>query len=82
MQPDSMYRLGFPVCHIGRDGRHWPMWPKSVIMWTGIAGDKGVGSLLMDHAMQEAPKVGFAVLIAILLNKNPASIGLVRKIWL
>lgn len=40
---------------------------------------KGVGSKLLEHAIKGAPKFGFTVLIAILLNKNPASIGLLKK---
>lgn len=40
---------------------------------------RGVGSVLLGHAMKEAPKFGFSVLVAILLNKNPASIGLLEK---
>jgi len=40
---------------------------------------KGVGSSLLGHAMNVAPSFGFSVLIAILLNKNPASIGLLLK---
>lgn len=40
---------------------------------------KGLGSLLLEHALNVAPGLGFSVLIAILLNKNPASIGLLHK---
>jgi phosphinothricin acetyltransferase len=40
---------------------------------------KGYGSALLDFAMQHAPEFGFSVLIAILLDKNPASIGLLEK---
>jgi len=40
---------------------------------------KGVGSVLLDYAMKAAPKFGFSVLVAILLNKNPASIALLEK---
>jgi len=40
---------------------------------------KGVGSILLDHALKVAPQYGFSVLVAILLNKNPASIGLLHK---
>jgi len=39
----------------------------------------GVGSSLMDHALELAPGFGFSVLIAILLNRNPASIALLLK---
>ncbi len=40
---------------------------------------KGVGSGLLDHALNVASEYGFSVLIAILLNRNPASIGLLLK---
>jgi phosphinothricin acetyltransferase len=40
---------------------------------------KGLGSSLLDHALHVAPDYGFSVLIAILLDKNPASIGLLQK---
>jgi phosphinothricin acetyltransferase len=40
---------------------------------------KGLGSILLDHALKVAPEYGFSVLVAILLNKNPASIGLLNK---
>jgi L-amino acid N-acyltransferase YncA len=40
---------------------------------------KGVGSSLLGQALNVAPSFGFSVLIAILLNKNPASIGLLLK---
>jgi L-amino acid N-acyltransferase YncA len=40
---------------------------------------KGVGSSLLGHALHVAPDYKFSVLIAILLNKNPASIGLLLK---
>lgn len=38
-----------------------------------------VGSNLLQHAIGIAPEYGFSVLIAILLNRNPASIGLLNK---
>ena len=44
----------------------------------GVRG-RGIGSSLLGHAIQIAPKYGFSVLIAILLNRNPASIGLLQK---
>lgn len=44
----------------------------------GVRG-RGIGSRLLDHAIQVAPDYGFSVLIAILLNRNPASIGLLQK---
>ena len=40
---------------------------------------KGIGSLLMDSALRIAADLGYSVLIAILLDKNPASIGLLKK---
>jgi L-amino acid N-acyltransferase YncA len=40
---------------------------------------KGVGSSLLDHAQKVASEYGVSVLIAILLNRNPASIGLLLK---
>jgi len=40
---------------------------------------KGIGSLLMRHALNLASDYGFSILIAILLNRNPASIGLLHK---
>lgn len=40
---------------------------------------KGVGSKLLGHALNVAPGYGFSVLIAILLNRNPASMGLLKK---
>ena len=40
---------------------------------------RGMGSRLLGHAIRVAPDFGFTVLIAILLDKNPASIGLLEK---
>lgn len=40
---------------------------------------KGIGRLLLTHAVDVAPRFGFSVLIAILLHKNRASIGLLEK---
>jgi phosphinothricin acetyltransferase len=40
---------------------------------------KGVGSKLLDHAIRVAPDFGYSVLIAILLNRNPASRALLGK---
>lgn len=40
---------------------------------------KGIGSSLLRHALQIAPDLGYSVLIAILLDRNPASIGLLQK---
>ena len=34
---------------------------------------------MLAHSIKVAPSFGFKVLIAILLNKNPASIGLLDK---
>lgn len=39
----------------------------------------GVGSSLLEHALNVAPGFGYSVLIAILLDKNPASIALLLK---
>jgi len=43
------------------------------------ARGRGVGSLLLQHAIEEAPRFGYSVLIAILLSKNNVSIGLLEK---
>ena len=40
---------------------------------------KGIGSSLLDHVIGVASGFGFSVLIAILLDKNPASIALLQK---
>ena len=40
---------------------------------------KGIGSMLLEHAITFAPSFGFSILIAILLNRNPASIALLEK---
>lgn len=40
---------------------------------------RGIGNKLLLHAIQKAPHFGFSALIAILLSKNPASIGLLKK---
>jgi len=40
---------------------------------------KGIGSSLMEYVLQVAPRYGVTVLIAILLNLNPASIALLVK---
>ena len=40
---------------------------------------KGVGSLLLRHALDIASDYGFSILIAILLHRNPSSIGLLHK---
>jgi len=40
---------------------------------------KGIGNSLLAHAINSSPDYGFSVLIAILLNKNPASIALLLK---
>jgi len=40
---------------------------------------KGLGISLLEHAVKVAPSFGFSVLIAILLDKNPASIGLLER---
>lgn len=40
---------------------------------------RGIGDLLLEHVLETAPGYGFEVLIAILLDKNPASISLLEK---
>lgn len=40
---------------------------------------KGIGSMLLDYSINIAPDYLYAVLIAILLDKNPASIALLQK---
>jgi L-amino acid N-acyltransferase YncA len=40
---------------------------------------KGIGNKLLDHAVRVASDYGFSVLIAILLSRNQASIGLLKK---
>ena len=40
---------------------------------------KGIGSMLLEHSISVAPSLGYSVLIAIILNKNPASIALLEK---
>ena len=40
---------------------------------------QGVGTALIEHALAEAPRLGFRSLFAILLDKNPRSIGLLQK---
>lgn len=40
---------------------------------------KGVGSSMLKHSIDVSPGFGFSVLIAILLDKNPASMGLLEK---
>ena len=40
---------------------------------------QGIGSLLMAHAIEIAPRFGLTILVAILMDKNPASIGLLEK---
>ena len=40
---------------------------------------RGVGSRLLAHAIDVSPSCGITVLIAILLDKNPASIGILEK---
>lgn len=41
---------------------------------------KGIGNAMLNHVLKMAPCFGFSVLIAILLDKNPASIGLLTKL--
>ena len=40
---------------------------------------KGIGSMLLEYVISVAPSFGFSVLIAILLNRNPASLALLKK---
>ena len=40
---------------------------------------RGIGNSLLTHAIRQAPAYMFSVLVAILLDKNPASIGLLQK---
>jgi len=40
---------------------------------------QGIGSQLLGHVIREAPSRGISVLVAILLDRNPASIGILRK---
>lgn len=40
---------------------------------------RGIGSQLLDHAIKAAPGCGLTILVAILLERNPASIGLLEK---
>ena len=41
--------------------------------------NQGIGSRLMEHVIRVAPQVGITVLVAILLDRNPASIALLDK---
>lgn len=41
---------------------------------------KGLGTYLLKHAIGKAPDFGFSVLLAILLGRNQASIGLLEKL--
>ncbi len=43
------------------------------------AKGKGIGTMLLNHAIEEAPRYNYSVLIAILLSKNSASIALLEK---
>ncbi len=40
---------------------------------------KGIGSMLLEHVLRTAIQYGFTVLVAILLDKNIASIGILEK---
>jgi L-amino acid N-acyltransferase YncA len=40
---------------------------------------EGIGSRMLAHAIRVAPDYGCSVLIAILLSRNPASVGLLKK---
>jgi len=41
---------------------------------------EGLGTQLLKHAIRKAPDFGFSVLVAILLGRNQASIGLLEKL--
>lgn len=41
---------------------------------------KGIGTRLLEHSIRKAPDFGFSVLLAILLGRNQASIGLLEKL--
>jgi len=41
--------------------------------------NRGIGLALMTHAVNATPGLGITVLVAILLDRNPASIGLLEK---
>ena len=41
---------------------------------------EGIGTLLLEHAISKAPEFRFSVLIAILLGRNRASVGLLEKL--
>ena len=41
---------------------------------------EGIGTMLLEYAIRIAPDFGFSVLIAILLGRNLASIGLLEKL--
>jgi L-amino acid N-acyltransferase YncA len=40
---------------------------------------RGIGNRMLEYAIRVAPDYGFEVLIAILLDRNPASIALLEK---
>lgn len=40
---------------------------------------RGVGSRLLEYAIELAPSCGLSILVAILLDKNPGSIALLKK---
>lgn len=44
----------------------------------GVRG-RGVGTALVQHAIDQAPRLGKHVLFGILLEKNAASVGLLKK---
>ena len=41
---------------------------------------EGIGTFLLEYAIRKAPDYGFSVLVAILLGRNRASIGLLEKL--
>jgi phosphinothricin acetyltransferase len=46
---------------------------------SAAARGRGVGTALVQHAIDQAPRLGKHVLFGILLEKNAASIGLLKK---
>ncbi len=41
---------------------------------------EGIGTQLLEYAIRKAPDFGFSILLAILLGRNQASIGLLEKL--
>ena len=55
------------------------MWEKSAIMWTRNAGERGSPALCWNMQLKWLPNMALRILLAILLDKNPASIGILEK---